>query len=221
MRADPAAGPPGRHGHTRRRLHHSSVKRAPPFQSAAIEALVDDECRTNLANVWAIGDVVRGPMLAHKAEEEGVAVRSASPAARPRRLQHDAVGHLHVARDRVGRPDRAAVEGRRRRISRRQLSVRGERPRARARRHDGLRQDRSPMPRPTASSACTSSARRRRELIAEGVVAMEFGASSEDIARICHAHPSLSEATQGSGAGGRQADAQSLMRAADCERPTA
>ncbi|HEU4922987.1 MAG TPA: dihydrolipoyl dehydrogenase, partial [Burkholderiales bacterium] len=35
---------------------------------------VDDECRTNLPNVWAIGDVVRGPMLAHKAEEEGVAV---------------------------------------------------------------------------------------------------------------------------------------------------
>ncbi len=36
--------------------------------------VVDDQCRTNVANVWAIGDVVRGPMLAHKAEEEGVAV---------------------------------------------------------------------------------------------------------------------------------------------------
>jgi len=36
--------------------------------------VVDDECRTNLEGVWAIGDVVRGPMLAHKAEEEGVAV---------------------------------------------------------------------------------------------------------------------------------------------------
>src|SRR5882672_1062251 len=35
---------------------------------------VDEHCRTNLPNVWAIGDVVRGPMLAHKAEEEGVAV---------------------------------------------------------------------------------------------------------------------------------------------------
>ena len=35
---------------------------------------VDDDCRTNLPNVWAIGDVVRGPMLAHKAEEEGVVV---------------------------------------------------------------------------------------------------------------------------------------------------
>jgi dihydrolipoamide dehydrogenase len=36
--------------------------------------VVDDECRTSLPNVWAVGDVVRGPMLAHKAEEEGVAV---------------------------------------------------------------------------------------------------------------------------------------------------
>ena len=35
---------------------------------------VDDACRTNLPGVWAIGDVVRGPMLAHKAEEEAVAV---------------------------------------------------------------------------------------------------------------------------------------------------
>ena len=36
--------------------------------------VVDDECRTKKANVWAIGDVVRGPMLAHKGSEEGVAV---------------------------------------------------------------------------------------------------------------------------------------------------
>ena len=36
--------------------------------------VVDDDCRTNLPGVWAVGDVVRGPMLAHKAEEEGVAV---------------------------------------------------------------------------------------------------------------------------------------------------
>ncbi len=35
---------------------------------------VDGDCKTNLPNVWAIGDVVRGPMLAHTAEEEGVAV---------------------------------------------------------------------------------------------------------------------------------------------------
>ena len=38
--------------------------------------VVDDECRTNLPNVWAIGDVVCGPMLAHKASEEGVIVET-------------------------------------------------------------------------------------------------------------------------------------------------
>src|SRR5690606_34653422 len=46
---------------------------------------VDDACRTNLPNVWAVGDVVRGPMLAHKAEEEGVAV-----------AERIAGGHGHV-----------------------------------------------------------------------------------------------------------------------------
>ena len=50
------------------------------------------------------------------------------------------------------------------------------------------------------------------ELIAEAVVAMEFKASSEDIGRICHAHPSLSEATQGSGARRRQARAELVTR---------
>jgi dihydrolipoamide dehydrogenase len=42
--------------------------------TSAAWMIVDGECKTNLPNVWAVGDVVRGPMLAHKAEEEGVAV---------------------------------------------------------------------------------------------------------------------------------------------------
>src|SRR6185312_8696228 len=44
---------------------------------------VDESCCTNLKNVWAIGDVVRGPMLAHKAEEEGVAVAERIAGQRP------------------------------------------------------------------------------------------------------------------------------------------
>ncbi|HET7773349.1 MAG TPA: dihydrolipoyl dehydrogenase, partial [Burkholderiaceae bacterium] len=62
-----------------------SIGRTPNTQGLNTEAVglkldergfiaVDDECRTNLPGVWAVGDVVRGPMLAHKAEEEGVAV---------------------------------------------------------------------------------------------------------------------------------------------------
>jgi dihydrolipoamide dehydrogenase len=57
---------------------------------------VDADCRTSLPNVWAIGDVVRGPMLAHKAEEEGVAVAERSPANTGTSIQHGAVGDLHV-----------------------------------------------------------------------------------------------------------------------------
>ena len=147
--------------------------------------------------VWAIGDVVRGPMLAHKAEEEGVAVAERIAG------QHGHVDFNTVPwviytapGDRLGRPDRAAAQGGRRRLSCR---------------------DRF-LSRPTAAPARSgdtsgfvkflADAKTDRilgmhaigpmvsELIAEGVVAMEFGAASEDIARICHAHPSLAEAVK-------------------------
>ena len=67
-----------------------------------------------------------------------------------------------------------------------------------------------PTARPTAILGVHMIGPMVSELISEGVVAMEFGASSEDIARICHAHPTLSEAMQGSGAGGGRPDAESL-----------
>ena len=73
---------------------------------------VDEDCRTSLPGVWAIGDVVRGPMLAHKAEEEGVAVAERIAGQKPHvELQHHPLGDLHRARDRLGRQDRAAAEG--------------------------------------------------------------------------------------------------------------
>jgi NADPH-dependent 2,4-dienoyl-CoA reductase/sulfur reductase-like enzyme len=103
---------------------------------------VDAECRTNLPNVWAIGDVVRGPMLAHKAEEEGVAVAERiAGRARARRLQHRPLGDLHVARDRLGGTERAAAQGRQCRVQGGHLSLPGQWPCPRPRRHHGLRQD--------------------------------------------------------------------------------
>ena len=65
---------------------------------------VDDDCRTNLPNVWAIGDVVRGPDA--RAQGRGGGRRGRRAHRRPeaaRRLQHRALGDLHVAGDRVGR----------------------------------------------------------------------------------------------------------------------
>ena len=116
--------------------------------------------QTNLPNVWAVGDVVRGPMLAHKAEEEGVAVAERIAG------QH---GHVNfntipwviytTPGDRLGRPDRAAAQGRRRAVQGRHLPVHGQRPCARAGRHDRHGQVPGRCRRPTKSWACTSSAR--------------------------------------------------------------
>ncbi len=157
---------------------------------------VDDQCRTNLANVWAIGDVVRGPMLAHKAEEEGVAVAERIAG------QHGHVDFNTVPWVIYTSPEIAWVGQTEKQLKDAGTSYRaGTFPfmangRARALGDTSgfvkvladARTDRvlgMHVVGPLAS-----------ELIAEGVVAMEFGASSEDIARICHAHPSLSEATK-------------------------
>ncbi|MEP7329031.1 MAG: FAD-dependent oxidoreductase, partial [Betaproteobacteria bacterium] len=157
---------------------------------------VDEECRTNLPGVWAVGDVVRGPMLAHKAEEEGAAV-----------AERIAGQHSHVDFNTVPwviytAPEIAWVGETEQQLQARGVDYRaGSFPfmangRARAIGDTSgfvkILADRTTdrilgmhVVGPMAS-----------ELIAEGVVAMEFGASSEDLARICHAHPTLSEATK-------------------------
>ena len=157
---------------------------------------VDDECRTNLPNVWAIGDVVRGPMLAHKAEEEGVAVAERIAG------QHGHVDFNTVPWVIYTSPEIAWVGQTEQQLKAQGVDYRaGSFPftangRARAmgdtRGFVKILADRKTdrilgmhIIGPGAS-----------ELISEGVVAMEFGASSEDLARICHAHPSLSEATK-------------------------
>jgi dihydrolipoamide dehydrogenase len=155
---------------------------------------VDDDCRTNLPNVWAVGDVVRGPMLAHKAEEEGVAV-----------AQRIAGQHGHVDFNTVPwviytSPEIAWVGKTEQQLKAEGVAFRaGTFPfmangRARA------------LGDTTGFVKFVADAVTDRilgvhiigpmasELIAEAVVAMEFGASAEDIALICHAHPSLSEA---------------------------
>jgi dihydrolipoamide dehydrogenase len=157
---------------------------------------VDDQCRTNLAKVWAVGDVVRGPMLAHKAEEEGVAVAERI-AGQHGHVDFNTVpwviytspeiawvGQTEKQLKDAGTPYRAGTfpfmaNGRARALgdSSGFVKILAD---AKTDRVLGMH-----VIGPLAS-----------ELIAEGVVAMEFGASSEDIARICHAHPSLSEATK-------------------------
>ncbi len=158
--------------------------------------VVDDDCRTNLPGVWAVGDVVRGPMLAHKAEEEGVAVAERMAG------QHGHVNFNTIPWVIYTSPEIAWV-GR----TEQQLKA------------DGVAYKAGTFPflangRARALGDTTGMVKMladavtdeilgvhivgpmASELIAECVVAMEFRASSEDLARICHAHPSLSEATK-------------------------
>ena len=158
--------------------------------------VVDAECRTNLPNIWAIGDVVRGPMLAHKAEEEGVAVAERIVG------QHGHVNFNTIPWVIYTNPEIAWVGA-----TEEQLKEIGSayksgifpflaNGRARA------LGDTSGMVKMLADAATDEIlgvhivGPMASELIAECVVAMEFRASSEDIARICHAHPSLSESTK-------------------------
>ena len=155
--------------------------------------VVDADCKTNLPNVWAVGDVVRGPMLAHKAEEEGVAVA-------------ERIGgqHGHVNFDTIPwviytSPEIAWVGQ-----TEQQLKASGRAYKAGS--FPFLANGRARALGDTTgfvkilADAVTDEVLgvhiigpMASELIAEAVTIMEFRGAAEDIARICHAHPTLSE----------------------------
>ncbi|MDE2365480.1 MAG: dihydrolipoyl dehydrogenase [Betaproteobacteria bacterium] len=154
---------------------------------------VDANCRTNLPNVYAVGDVVRGPMLAHKASEEGVAVAE-TIAGQAGHVSLDTVPWVIYTSPEIAWVGKTEQElkaaGVQYKAGQFPFMANG---RARALGETGgfvkvladTNTDRIlgiHMIGPYVS-----------EMIAEAVVAMEFAASSEDIARIVHAHPSLSE----------------------------
>jgi len=158
--------------------------------------VVDDQCRTSLPGVWAVGDVVRGPMLAHKAEEEGVAVaeRMAGPHGPVNFNTLPYVIYTSPEISWVGQTEQQLkAAGRAYKAGTFPFLANG---RARA------LGDTTGMVKMLADAATDEIlgvhivGPMASELIAEWVVAMEFRASSEDIARICHAHPSLSESTK-------------------------
>ena len=158
--------------------------------------VVDEQCRTAVPGIWAVGDVVRGPMLAHKAEEEGVAVAERMAG------QHGHVNFNTIPWVIYTSPEIAWVGQ-----TEQQLKASGRAYKAgsfpflangRAR----ALGDTTGMVKIIADAATDEILGAHivgpmaSELIAECVVAMEFRASSEDLARICHAHPSLSESTK-------------------------
>ena len=157
---------------------------------------VDDDCRTNLESVWAIGDVVRGPMLAHKAEEEGVAVAERIAGQKPHVDFNTVPWVIYTSPEIawVGQTEQQLkAASRNYRAGTFPFMANG---RARA------LGDTTGMVKVLADAKTDEIlgvhiiGPMASELISEAVVAMEFRASAEDIGRICHAHPSLSEATK-------------------------
>ncbi|NWF45205.1 dihydrolipoyl dehydrogenase [Hydrogenophaga sp. D2P1] len=158
--------------------------------------MVDADCRTNLPGVWAVGDVVRGPMLAHKAEEEGVAVAERIAG------QHGHVNFNTIPYVIYTSPEIAWV-------GKTEQQLKAEGVVYKAGQFPFLANGRARALGDTTGfvkivADATSDeilgvhiiGPQASELIAEAVMAMEFKASAEDIARICHAHPSLSESTK-------------------------
>jgi len=155
---------------------------------------VDAHCRTSAENVWAIGDLVRGPMLAHKASEEGVAVVETIAG------QHGHINLDHVPWVIYTDPEIAWVGKTEKDLAEAGVEYKtGSFPFAATGRGLAMgdaaghvkiiadaESDRilgAQIIGPTAS-----------EMIAEIVVTMEFAGASEDLGRIIHAHPTLSEA---------------------------
>ena len=182
-----------------------AVGRAPNTEGLELEKIgvkldargrieVDESYATNIPNIFAIGDVIAGPMLAHKASEEGMAC-----------VEKIATGYGHVNYETIPgvcytNPEIASVGK-----TEEQLQEAGTKYKKGSFPFQGNGRARA-LNDTTGRVKILADAETDRvlgvhiigpragDLIAEAVAAMEFGASSEDIARTCHAHPTLSEA---------------------------
>jgi len=156
--------------------------------------VVDSHYATNVAGIYAIGDVIAGPMLAHKAEEEGVAVAEIL-AGQAGHVNYDVIPNVVYTYPEIASVGKTEEELKAAGVA---YNV-GKFPfTANARAKVNLT--------PDGFVKILADAKTDRVLgvhilgsdagnmIGEAAIAMEFGASSEDIARTCHAHPTLSEA---------------------------
>jgi dihydrolipoamide dehydrogenase len=155
---------------------------------------VDAACRTNLPGVYAIGDVVRGPMLAHKASEEGVAVAERIAGQQPT-INYAAIPSVIYTWPEVAwvgaTSEQLLANGVDFKSGVFHFAANG---RARA---AGDTQGLVKILSDASSDRILGIhiyGPNASELISEAVVAMEFSASAEDLARIIHAHPTLAEA---------------------------
>ena len=155
---------------------------------------VDAHCRTTLPNVYAIGDCVRGPMLAHKASEEGLAVAERIAGQQPEVNYATIPSVLYTAPEIawVGQTEqalRAAGTAFRKGVF---WFMANGRAQALGETHGFVKVLADDLTDRILGVHMIGP--RVSELLGEAVVAMEFAAAAEDLARICHAHPTLSEA---------------------------
>jgi dihydrolipoamide dehydrogenase len=156
--------------------------------------VVNERFETSVPGVFAIGDLIRGPMLAHKASEEGIAVAEliAGKAGHVNYATIPSVIYTHPEVAAVGlTEDQVKEAGTKYKVGKFNIGVTG---RAKC-------LDETEGFVKIIADANTDRilgmhviGARASDLIAEGVLAMEFFASAEDVARTCHAHPTLSEA---------------------------
>ncbi|HRO60741.1 MAG TPA: dihydrolipoyl dehydrogenase [Burkholderiaceae bacterium] len=182
-----------------------SVGRVPNTDGLGLDAIglavdergfvpVDEQCRTSVPRVWAIGDVVRGPMLAHKAEEEGVMVAELIAGQKPH-IDYNTVPWVIYTSPEiawVGKTEQQLKdEGRAFKTGQFPFAANGRALGMNA--ADGfvkvIADEKTDEVLGVHIVSATAS-----DMIAEAVMAMEFKASAEDIGRICHPHPSMSEA---------------------------
>jgi len=183
-----------------------AIGRRPCIQNLDVEALgaktergmvaVDEKFATNVPGVYAIGDVIRGPMLAHKAEDEGVALAEIL-AGQAGHVNYGAIPSVVYTSPEIAcvgkTEEELKADGVAYRVGKFPFTANG---RARAmRRTDGFVKILADAASDRVLGAHVVGFG-AGELIAEAVVLMEFGGSAEDLARICHAHPTMSEAVK-------------------------
>jgi dihydrolipoamide dehydrogenase len=155
---------------------------------------VDEHCHTGVDGVWAVGDCVRGPMLAHKGFEEGIAVAELI-AGLPGHVNYDAIPWVIYTEPEIAWVGKTEE----------QLKAEGVQYKAGSFPFAAVGRAVA-MAEPAGFVKVLADAETDRilgmhlvganvsELVHEGVLALEFKGSADDLARICHAHPSLSEA---------------------------
>jgi len=155
---------------------------------------VDKKYQTNIKNIFAIGDVIEGPMLAHKAEEEGISVAE-TIAGQAGHVNYDVIpGVVYTT------PEVATVGKTEEQLKENQIAYKVGKFSFMANSRAKAINEAEGFVKILADSKTDKVlgvhmiGPHAGEMIAEMSLAMEFGASSEDIARTCHAHPTFSEA---------------------------